>query len=119
MRRHRLAGPHRTDFAGRVVADGEGKIERRRAGLGELIPRLRTKARRVVAEALQELDCVRVHSALRLAARAVGTEFTAAELVQDGLGHDRARRVAGAQEKDVEGTIRHVRAYDVQQAEPG
>src|SRR5262249_18735955 len=102
MRRHRLAGPHRTDFARRVVADGEGEIERRRAGLGELIPRLRTKARRVVAEALQELDCVRVYFALRLAARTVGMEFTGAELVQDGLGHDRARRVAGAQEQNVE-----------------
>src|SRR5262249_3548302 len=102
MRRHRLAGPHRTDFARRVVADGEGEIERRRAGLGELVPRLRTKARRVVAEALQELDCVRVYFALRLAARTVGMEFTGAELVQDGLGHDRARRVAGAQEQNVE-----------------
>src|SRR5262249_36173730 len=102
MRRHRLAGPHRTDFARRVVADGEGKIERRRARLRELIPRLRTKARGVVAEALQELDCVRVDLALRLAARAVGTEFTGAELVQDGLGHDRARRVAGAEKQDVE-----------------
>src|SRR5262245_46052157 len=38
MRAHRLAGPHRTDFARRVVADGEGKIEWRRARLGELIP---------------------------------------------------------------------------------
>src|SRR5262245_46537960 len=34
MRRHRLAGPHRTDFARSVVADAEGKIERRRARLG-------------------------------------------------------------------------------------
>src|SRR5262249_26146889 len=94
MRRHRLARPHRANFARRVVADGEGKIERRRAWLGELIPRLRTKARRVIAEARQELRGVRVHSALRLASRAVGTEFTGAELVEDGLGHDRARRVA-------------------------
>src|SRR6516164_8364440 len=102
MRGHRLARPHRTDFAGGVVADGEGKIERRRAGLRELIPRLRTKARHVIAEARQELHRVRVHSALRLAARTVGTEFTGAELVQDGLGHDRARRVAGAQKQDAE-----------------
>src|SRR6516164_5712869 len=102
MRGHRLAWPHRTNFARRVVADSEGKIERRRAGLGELVPRLRTKARRVVAEARQELHGVRVYSALRLAARTVGMELTGAELVQDGLGHDRARRVAGAQEQNVE-----------------
>src|SRR5262249_5040664 len=83
MGRHRLAGPHRTDFARRVVADGEGKIERRRAWLGELIPRLRTKARRVIAETLQELDGVRVHSALRVTTRTVSTEFTCTQLVQD------------------------------------
>src|SRR5437899_4594825 len=44
MRRHRLAGPNRNDFARSVVAAVEGKMERRRAGLGEIIPRLRTKA---------------------------------------------------------------------------
>src|SRR5262245_29915104 len=49
MRRHWLAGPHRTDFTRRVVADGEGKIERGCTGLSELIPGLRTKARRIIA----------------------------------------------------------------------
>ena len=40
MRRHRLARPDRTDFAGGVVADGEDEIQRRRAGCGELVPAL-------------------------------------------------------------------------------
>src|SRR5262249_49625656 len=96
MRCHRLAGPDRTGFPRSVVTNSENEVERRRAGLGELIPPLRTKARRVISEALQEFDGARVHSALRLATGAVGTEFTCTELVQDGLGHDRARRVAGA-----------------------
>src|SRR5262245_44091028 len=61
MRRHRLAGPHWAGLASGVVADGEGKIERRRARLGELVP-----TRRVIAETLQELDGVRVHSTLRV-----------------------------------------------------
>src|SRR5262249_42440295 len=99
---HGGGGADGTGLGRRVVADGEGKIERRRAGLGELVPRLRTKARRVVPEARQELPRVRVYFALRLAARTVGMEFIGAELVQDGLGHDRARRVAGAQEQNVE-----------------
>src|SRR5260370_41341402 len=107
MRGHGRPGPAGTDFARRVVADGEGKIERRRARLGELIPRLRTKARRVIAETLQELDRVRVHFALRLAARTVGTKFTGTELVEDGLGHDGARRVSGAEKQDVERTGHH------------
>ena len=38
MRRHRLAGPDRAGFAGRIVADGEDEIELRRTGLGELVP---------------------------------------------------------------------------------
>src|SRR5260370_40425309 len=102
MRGHGRPGPAGTDFARRVVADGEGKIERRRARLGELIPRLRTKARCVIAETLQELDRVRVHFALRLAARTVGAEFAGAELVQDGLSHERARRASGAEKQNVE-----------------
>ena len=32
MRRHRLAGPNRTCFARRAVADGEDEIHSRRAG---------------------------------------------------------------------------------------
>src|SRR5262249_58022511 len=95
VRRHRRAGPHRADFARRVVADGEGKIERRRVWLGELVPRLRTKARRVIAETLQELDGVQVHLALRVTTRTVSTEFAGTQLIQNRLGHDRARRVAG------------------------
>src|SRR5262249_33285888 len=115
MRCHRLAGPDRTGFSRGVVANGENEVERRRAGLGELIPPLRTKARRVVPEALQEFDGARVHAALGLATSAVGTEFTCTELVQDRLGHDRARRVAGAQEQNVE-RIGHVPGYVAQQA---
>src|SRR5262249_40894230 len=60
MRRHRLAGPHRTDLAGRVVADGEGKIERGRAGLRDLVPRLRTKALPLVPDTPHELHSMRL-----------------------------------------------------------
>src|SRR5580692_4216745 len=40
MRRHWLTRPHRAGFASRVVANSESKIERRRAGLCEFMPRL-------------------------------------------------------------------------------
>ena len=42
MRRHRLTRPDRAGFAGRVVANREDEIERRRALLRELVPILRT-----------------------------------------------------------------------------
>src|SRR5262249_26265775 len=116
MRGHRLARPYRTGFARRAVADGKDEVERRCARLSELVPGLRTKPRCVIAETLQQLDRVRVHSALRLTTGTVGTEFTCPDLVQDGLGHDRARRVARAQKQDVEG-IGHARSYAAQQAD--
>src|SRR5262249_48528129 len=72
--------------------------------------RLRTKARRVIAQTLQELDGVRGHLGLPGTTRTVSTEFAGTQLIQNRLGHDRARRVAGTQEQDVERAIGHVRA---------
>jgi hypothetical protein len=63
--------------------------------------------RRVVAKAVQEPDGFRMDLSLRLAAGAEGMEVCCAEPVQDGFRHDRTRRVAGAEEQDVEGTVRH------------
>src|SRR5262249_31773429 len=99
MGRHRLARPHRTALAGGVVADGEHEIDERRARLRELAPRLRAEARNVVAEALQKLERVRIDPALGIAAGAEGAEFARAELVENGLRHDRARGVAGTEEQ--------------------
>ena len=53
MRGHGLARPHRTGFARRAVADGKDEVERRCPRLSELVPGLRTKPRRVIAELLQ------------------------------------------------------------------
>ena len=45
MRGHGLARPHRADFFGGVVADGEDEIETGSARLGELVPALAAQAR--------------------------------------------------------------------------
>ena len=58
-----------------------------------------------------------VHLPVWVAASAVGAKFSLPKLVQDGLGHDGARRVAGAEEQNVERTIDHVPSYEVQQAD--
>jgi hypothetical protein len=52
MRAQRLAGPDRADLARRIVTDGHDKIEPRGIGRLELVPRLRTKAARLLAKAL-------------------------------------------------------------------
>src|SRR5512145_1379338 len=98
MRGHRLTSPYWTCFARRVVANGENKIEGRCAGLGELAPRLRAKAGRIVAQPSQELDSVWVNLAIRLTTGAIGSKFPLPKLVQDRLSNDRACRIAGAEE---------------------
>src|SRR5580704_15698676 len=50
---------------------------------------------------------MRVHLPLWLAACAIGVKSSLPELVEDRLGHDRARRVSRAQEQHVERTVRH------------
>ena len=102
---HRLSGPERTRFSRGVVTDGEYEIERGRAGFGELVPRLGAKAARVKPEALQQLPCFGMHLAFRLAARAEGLEFSSAGLVEDRFGQDRACRISGAEEEDIERSI--------------
>ncbi len=107
MRGHRLARPHRAGFTRGVVADGEHEIERRRAGLCELAPRLGAEVRRVVTEAVKQRDSVRVDVALRLAPGGIGAEPVRAELVENGFGDDRARRIASAKKKRVERPVTH------------
>ena len=46
-----------------------------------------------------------VHLPVGVATGAVSAEFSLPKLVQDGLGHDGSRRVAGAQEQNVERTV--------------
>src|SRR3984893_16922068 len=99
---HRLARPNRTCFAGGVVANGEHEIERQRARLCELIPRLGTEPKRLVSEALQKLDRVWIYCRLGLTARAIGMKFPLPKLVQDRLGHDGASRVARTEKQDIE-----------------
>ena len=117
MRGHRLARPYRARFRRRTVADGEDEIEMRLARFCKFIPRLRATAGRVIAEALQKLDRVRIDPAFRLAAGAISEEMSRTDLVQYGLADDGARGISSAEEEHVIGTISHGSPYDVQQAE--
>src|SRR5665809_15098 len=101
MGAHRLPRPYWASFLRGVVADGEHEIELGRAGCGKLIPRLGAELRHVVIGFFQQVERQRMDVAERLAAGAIGVEFTAPEAVQDALGHDRARGVAGAKKENV------------------
>ena len=102
MRGHRLAGPHRTCLGRRVVADREDEIERRGVGPGELGPALGAQATDVEVQLAQQVEGVGMDAALRLAARREGAKIPASVTVQDGLRHDRARRISCAEKEDVE-----------------
>ena len=108
---HRLPGPDRADLAGGVVANRENEIERRRAGRRELVPRLGAKIRDLVAAALDDRPDVRVDAAGRHRARRIGLEAPLALLVHQRLGDYGTRRIAGAEEEDVEG-LRRVHGRD-------
>ena len=99
MSSNRVARPVRTDLAGRVVADGEHEVERRRAGRSELVPALAAEALGRQAVLPQQFEGERVDSPGRMAARAVRDEATPAEVVHHGLGQDRPRGIAGAQKQ--------------------
>src|SRR5262249_14948709 len=89
MSGHGLTGPYGPRLSGRIVANGENEIERRRAGPGELAPGFGAQTRGVVAEALQQPDGFRMDLPFRLASSAPGMEVSRAALVEDGLGHGR------------------------------
>ena len=105
MRGHRLSGPVGALLAGGVVADSEHEIELRRAGLCELVPRLRAQARHVEVRPLQQVEREGVHLAARVAPGRERLEASLALTVHHALGDDRAGGVARAEKQHVEGTL--------------
>jgi hypothetical protein len=103
MRRHRLAGPDRTGLLGGGVTHREHEIELRRTGFCELGPALGPKIAHVEVHSAQQVERVGMDLPFRLASRREGAEMAASFTVEDRLGHDRPRRISGAQEQNVEG----------------
>ena len=102
MRSHRLARTKGTNLVGVVVAHCEHKIELRRAGSRELVPRLRIEMGDVVVRLAQQVERERVDPACGMAAGAIAAKLAGSQAIQDALGHDRACRIAGAEEEDVQ-----------------
>src|SRR5579859_7653029 len=101
MRGHGLAGPDGTDFFRGVVANGENKIEFRCVGSGEFVPAFAAET------AGRNVGCFELRYGFRadgagwIAPGTVGCESWSAFEIHEGLGHDGARRIAGAEEQDV------------------
>src|SRR6266403_3443534 len=101
-----LPGQIGADLAGSLIADGEHEIHFRRAGLGELVPSLAAHTGRSQVQSFQQLDRERMHAAAREAAGAVTLEPSLAPMLDQRLGENASRRVAGAEKQDVVGARR-------------
>jgi hypothetical protein len=82
VRRHRLAGPHRARFTGRIVADRKYEIEQwcrdRRIRSKTL-----SEGRRVIVKILQEPDRFGMDLPFGMGAGAMGVEPACADSIQD------------------------------------
>jgi hypothetical protein len=101
MRRHGLARPDGTDLLGGGVAHGKNKMQWRRIGLRELVPRFAAQSLGRKPREFQLPERLRMHETGRVAAGAVCNEIRKAFPLQDGLGHDGARRVPRAEKENV------------------
>ena len=72
------------------------------SGRANSVQLLERKLADVVVQLAQKLERIGMDAALGMASGRVGAELAAAFAIQDGLGHDRARRVAGAEKENVE-----------------
>jgi hypothetical protein len=102
VRGHGPARPHRADLVCRVVADRDDEIELHCARRRKFIPALAARFGRGDLQVREQLERERVDASARETARAVRAEPALAPMVQQRLGEDAPRRVAGAQEEDIE-----------------
>src|SRR3546814_384494 len=105
MRRYRMAWPDRACLTRGVVADGEHEIHVRRIWPGELLPAFRAQSFGWIADPLQQPERDRVDRALGEAPSREGAEVAFAQLVERAFREDRARRISGAEEQDIEHAV--------------
>ena len=114
MRQHRLARPDRAGFTGGVVANRDDEIQLLAIRLGEFVPALGAQVRDVMAGGGQNFHGVRIDLAFGRGAGAEGLELAFAEIVEDGLAHDRTGGIAAAQEQNVVDAIDHGQSPNLQ-----
>src|SRR3972149_5835509 len=99
-------GPNRTDFPRRVVADRDDEIHLGGPGCREFVPALAPQTGRRHLQGFEQIQGEGMDLPFRMAAGAVPPEPPLPDVVQDRLGKNAPRRVAGAQEKDAVDPLR-------------
>ena len=98
---HRLSRPERALLLCGVIADREDEIKLRRVGRGEFIPRLAAQPLDGHSRHFNLAQGLRARSPRGMAARAVSSEPSFSPVVENRLGHDRPRRITGAEKKHI------------------
>lgn len=101
MRSNRLAGPYRTGFTRRLVANGNDEIHGWGLVAAELIPTLGSQVRYGMLEPSQQRQRMWVDDAGRMTASAIGIKATLSDAIEDGFCQDTATGIAGAQKQHV------------------
>jgi hypothetical protein len=104
VRGRRMPRPHRAGFRRGAITHGDDEINLRRVRLREFVPTLATKRSRVEALSAEYFQRERLDDACRLASSAERSEASPAHarIVEESFREDRARRVTGTKEQDVE-----------------
>jgi hypothetical protein len=92
MSGYRIAGPHRAQFARRLVAHGEDEIHHWGARPREFIPTFAAQPVRPQMKSFQHVEGQRMHGPFGKAAGAVASEPSPAPMIDQRLGQDAPRR---------------------------
>jgi hypothetical protein len=98
---HGLARPERTHFFGGIVTNSENEIELWGARFRKFVPAFAAQTVNRDSSGLKSLQRFGSDLPRWMAPRAVSREPRLAFEIQDRLGHDRARRISGAQKQNV------------------
>jgi hypothetical protein len=98
---HRIARPHRADLTRRLVAHGEDEIHHRRAGAGEFIPAFAAQPAGPKMQLFERSKGQLMSDTFADTAGAVAFEPALASMIDQHLGEDAARRIAGAEQQHI------------------
>jgi hypothetical protein len=99
--RHRLAGPYGAHFARGIVTNSEHEIHFRRAGPCEFLPIFAAQTARRESRDFKLSQRFGADNPRRADTRTIASECGPASVVENCLGHDGARGIAGAEKQHV------------------
>src|SRR6516225_7253503 len=101
MSGHRSPGPHRTNLARRLVADGEHKIHDWRTRFGELVPAFAAQPAGIEMRLFEQIERERMHRTFWETAGAVAFEAALGPVIDQRFGENAPCRIAGAEKQHI------------------